>query len=198
MKLTVHSWSAFLAAVLICISWPTAGLANIDEPDFESLLKEAGLSFRQPATFEEVEVKDNALFPYERAIRKTDGSIEVRYAIRPLSRISIDYEDPHNAAPEPNHIFSMMFTALIGRLSNGGSSPHREYQQEEASEKFNADWAALSLFDVEPDYSKEFRMAFLVALHKNDLSDAYVVILFDDLEMIKPQLEVVMSSLRFE
>lgn len=110
----------------------------------------------------------------------------------------MDYEDPHNAAPEPNHIFTMMFTALIGQLSSGGSSPHREYQQQEAQTRFNADWAALSVFDVEPEYSTDFSQAFLLALHKNNLSDAYMVILFNDYSEIKPALEQVMQSLRFK
>ena len=168
------------------------------QPGFEALLQEAGLAFNPPEEYLKIDVKKNALFPYEHAIRRHNNSLEIRYSIRPLSRIEIDYEDPHNAAPEPNHIFTMMFTALIGQLSSGGGSPHREYQQHEAMSRFNADWAALSVFDVEPDYSSEFSQAFLLALHKNNLSDAYMVILFNDYSTIKPALEQAMQSLRFK
>lgn len=171
--------------------------ADSSRPGFEKLLQEAGLTFMQPESFASIEVTGNALFPFEHAIRRDDNVLQVNYSIRPLSRISIDYEDPHNSAPEPNHIFTMMFTALIGQLSSGGATPHREYSANDAKEKFNADWAALSVFDVEPAYSNEYQQAFLVALHKNNLSDAYLVILFNDYNEIKPHLDSVFSSLRF-
>ncbi len=172
--------------------------ANQDKSTFISLLDEAGLDFQLPKEFHRIDVQSNEFFPYEYAVRKNNDSMEIRYSVRPLSRIEIDYEDPHNAAPEPNHIFNMMFNALIGQLSNGGSSPHREYSAGDAKAKFNADWAGLSLFDIQPDYSSDFKQAFLLALHKNNLSDAYLVILFNDYESIKPQLEQAMQSLRFK
>ncbi|MDJ0833428.1 MAG: hypothetical protein QNJ69_07890 [Gammaproteobacteria bacterium] len=162
------------------------------------LLDEAGMTFHQPQGYAPIEIRPSELFPHEFAIKRDNNNMEIRYSIRPLARIEIDYEDPHNAAPEPNHIFNMMFTALIGQLSNGGSSPHREFQPEQAKQKFNADWAAMSLFDIDPGYSGQFQQAFLLAMHKNNLSDAYMVILFNDYQEIKPQLDLVMRSLRFK
>jgi len=172
--------------------------ASQSDNSFTSLLDEAGLNFQLPEASQRIDVERNEFFPYEYAVRKDNKSMEIRYSIRPLSRIEIDYEDPHNAAPEPNHIFAMMFTALIGQLSNSGSSPHREYSEEDAKTKFNADWAGLSVFDLEQGYSADYKQAFLVAMHKNNLSDAYLVILFNDYQSIKPELEQVMKSLRFK
>lgn len=172
--------------------------ASQQDTDFNALLQESGLSYSQPDNYIEVAVKDSQLLPYEKALRSADGQLEVRYAVRPLSRMSIDYEDPHSSAPEPNHIFTMMFTALIGNLSTGGNSPHREYKQEQAKEKFNADWAALALFDLEPDYSNNFNQAFLLAMHKNNISDAYMVILFNDHHVAKAQLNAIMKTLAFK
>ena len=191
---------SFFTSVLVFLFCyiPVSAATLTSPPSFNDLLEEAGLSFELPPQYQKVEIVENEFFPHEHAIRKNDGSLEVRYSIRPLSRIEIDYEDPHNAAPEPNHIFTMMFTALIGQLSSGGSSPHREYRLEEAKSRFNADWAALSVFDVEPDYSSDFSQAFLVAMHKNNLSDAYMVILFNDYQQIKPILDQAMQSLRFK
>ena len=171
---------------------------NQGSATFNDLLDEAGMTFDKPQDYDPVEVKPSELFPHEYAIKRNNNNMEIRYSIRPLSRIEIDYQDPHNAAPEPNHIFSMMFTALIGQLSSGGSTPHREFQLDEAKQKFNADWAALSVFDVESSYSTQYQQAFLLALHKNNLSDAYMVILFNDYDEIKPQLDQAMRSLRFK
>ncbi len=177
---------------------PLQVLSNQPENSFDDLLNEAGLTLVLPANFSQQAIQQNELFPYEHALRHENNTLEIRYAIRPLSRMEINYQDPHSSAPEPNHIFSMMFTALIGRLSNGGSSPHREYQLEEAQQKFNADWAAISVFDIEEEYSSDYKQAFLVALHKNNLSDAYLVILFNDYEQSKPLLDQAIQSLQFK
>ncbi len=183
----------FLLPALVCSVLQAAQTDN----SFASLLSEAGLGFVKPEQYHAVTVHDSELFPYEHSIRHDNNKLEIRYSIRPLARIEIDYEDPHNAAPEPNHIFTMMFTALIGQLSSGGNSPHREYNSEEARQKFNADWAALSVFDVEQSYSPDYRQAFLVALHKNNLSDAYIIILFNDYSEIKADINQAIQTLRF-
>ncbi len=190
------SLRGFILAIGLCL---TSGVqASQATTSFNNLLDEAGMTFDQPRDYAPIEIQPSELFPYEFALKRNNNNMEVRYSIRPLARIEIDYEDPHNAAPEPNHIFTMMFTALIGQLSSGGSTPHREFRLEEAKQKFNADWAALSVFDVEQSYSDQYQQAFLLAMHKNNLSDAYMVILFNDYSEIKPQLDTVMRSLRFK
>jgi tetratricopeptide (TPR) repeat protein len=40
--------------------------------------------------------------------------------------------DPHTAAPEPNHLFPMLFQSLISAFSRGGSSPINEYSAGDA------------------------------------------------------------------
>jgi hypothetical protein len=70
------------------------------------------------------------------------GALELRYAVRPLGRIVVDYEDPHSSAPDPNHMFPLMFHSMVTLLSNGRHSPTREYPREQTGGKFNADWAS--------------------------------------------------------
>ncbi len=190
------SFRTLIIAIGLCLT--TSVQASQAMTGFNDLLDEAGMTFDQPLDYAPIEIQPSQLFPYEYALKRNNNNMEVRYSIRPLARIEIDYEDPHNAAPEPNHIFTMMFTALIGQLSSGGSTPHREFRVEEARQKFNADWAALSVFDVEQSYAGQYQQAFLLAMHKNNLSDAYMVILFNDYNEIKPQLDTVMRSLRFK
>ncbi len=189
----------YRCVLLVLCLLPPVHAGNSQEPvGLRDLMQEAGLTYLLPADYLPIQIDSYPQFPHELAIEHRDKLIQVRYSIRPLSRIEIDYEDPHNAAPEPNHIFTMIFTSLIGHLSIGGNTPHREYSTAEAQEKFNADWAALSLFDVDPEYSRDYRHAFLLAIHKNNLSDAYLVILFNDLQTIKPMLDEAMTSLTFD
>lgn len=184
--------------LLLVVLIPFQIQAKSQQTRFDALLNEAGLTLTEPEHFSQRSVQNSDLLPYEHVIRHSDNVLEVRYAIRPISRMEINYQDPHSSAPEPNHIFTMMFTALIGQLSSGGNSPHREYSPQDAADKFNADWAGLSVFDIEQAYSADFKQAFLVALHKNNLADAYLVILFNDYKRAKPLVNEVIQSLRFK
>ena len=168
-------------------------------PSFQELLKEAGLSFTTPAEFEEISLQTSPFLQHEKAIRNRKGDLEIRYAIRPLQRIEIDYQDPHSAVPEPNHMFNMLFHTLVGNLTQRGSrSPTREYSANQSKEFFNADWAALGVFDVVDAYSSEFDQAMLLALHKNAMADAYAVFLFDDYTQVKQSIQQSMTALKFK
>jgi hypothetical protein len=172
--------------------------AEASTPDsFAALLAEAGMEFTLPDGFRELPVQVNELLPYEGAIGRPDGALEIRYAIRPLARIEVDYEDPHSAKPEPNHMFPLMFQAIIGRIARHGHNPSSEYPQDQARKRFGADWASAAIFDVDPDYSSKHGHGLLLALHKNLLADAYAVFLFDDYEQAKPLLDQTLEALRF-
>ncbi len=164
---------------------------------FERLLTESGMELAVPNGFASVEVRPNGRFIYDRAYASPDRALEVRYAVRPLGRMRVDYEDPHSAAPDPNHIFPLMFQSVVGRLSDGRHSPTREYPPEQAREKFNADWAAAAVFDTDAGFATDYRQALVIAMHKNALADAYVIFLFDDYEPVKRRINDNLSSLRF-
>jgi hypothetical protein len=182
-----------------------AGAAAVDPNDaavseaqlagFADLVNEAGLVFNPPPDYRDVIPQANPVMDYERALRSTDGALEVRYAVRPLQRLKIDYDDPHGAVPDPNHIFPLMFESLASRLAAGRHSPSREYSAADAAGKFNADWAAAAVFDVNPEFKADYRQGLVLGLHKSRQSDAYVVILFDDYQAVKPRLSRAMSSL---
>ena len=60
------------------------------------------------------------------------------------------------------------------------------------------DWAAIAVMDVNRDFSTEYEQLLLLALHKNNASDAYVIILFDDYAAVKPEINSLLASLRFK
>jgi hypothetical protein len=173
------------------------GEVALEMPGFDELIGEGRMRFELSAGFQEAKQRTNPLFPYDKAVRKDDGSLEIRYAVRPLGRIQIDYEDPHSSAPDPNHMFPLMFQSLVTMLSNGRHSPTREYPKELARKRFNADWAAAAVFDVSPDFNVDHKQALVIALHKNHLADAYSIFLFDDYAQVKQQIDGNLSSLAF-
>lgn len=166
-------------------------------PVFAELLAEADMTFTLPEGFAPAPVKANPVHGYEASILHTSGQLEVRYAIRPIGRVRVEYDDPHNAAPRPNDLFNMLFDALVNRLSAGGSAPTATYPPARASQLFNAGWAGAAVIDVDPRFASDYRHAIIVAMHRDDRADAYMILLFNDPERAREMTPAVLESLRF-
>jgi hypothetical protein len=182
--------------ILLLFVFQGAG-AQTTAPSFRTLLDEAAMRHFHPVGFEKLPLEPS-VFNYEKRIVHRQQGIEVRYSIRPLDRITIDYEDPHNAAPHPNDLFDMLFRSVVDQLSGGSHSINKAYTSTQSQELFNAGWAAASVFDVATDISVEYKQAMLIAMHKNDLADAYIFILTNDLRKHKPLINQVMKTLLFK
>jgi len=182
---------------LLIAHYPGDVLAEDTPYTFEQLLQDGGLVLEKPANFITQAPEVNDVLSYEYAIKHDEKKLAVRYAVRPINMVEIDYEDPHNAAPEPNHLFPMLFQSLISDFSSGGSSPSNEYSASDAKAKFNADWAALAVMDVTRAFTDEYDQVLLLALHKNNASDAYVIVLFDEYVDVKAEINTVLGSLKF-
>jgi len=193
----MHHLSSFLLIALAIFS------AHADPaerqgtpPTFQQLLAESGMELMIPDGFAVVGARPNERFLYDRAYASPDGALEIRYAVRPLGRLRVDYEDPHSSAPDPNHMFPLMFQSVVASLSAGRHSPTREYPPGRAREKFNADWA-VAVFDTDAGFATDHRQALVIAMHKHALADAYVIFLFDDYGPVQQRIDDNLSSLRF-
>ncbi len=184
--------------VLVLSARAPAALEADDNSRFKSLLQESGLWLDRSTDFVEVPVSTHTILPYEHALRHDSDRLELRFIVRPLSRITIEYDDPHNAAPEPNHLFPLLFESMTNALAvEGADTPSTVFTEDEARRHFNADWAAVAVFDVDPDTAGGFRNALLVAMHKNELADAYTLFLYDDYAAAKPLIDASLAILRF-
>ena len=185
-----------LLGALLATGVPTTAATDA-APLFEQLMAESGLRFTPPTGFTDIPPAANPVLHYERALRHESGALEMRLIIRPLGRIAIDYSDPHNAAPEPNHLFPLLFESLTAELSQGDHTPSSEYPQPQAIENFNAGWAAAAVFDVNPAFSADYRQALLIGIHKDRQADAYTVFLFNDYPPVKQLIQEALSTLSF-
>ena len=174
-----------------------AVVAEHQQNQFASLLTEAGLSFSMPAGFHEIAIEDDYVLPYEKRLMSDDEGLEVRYAIRPLKRIEIDYEDPHNSAPHPNDLFEMLFRTISETLAGQTYVRSHIYPADQAREKYHAGWASAAVFDVSPDVSKKYHQGLLLAIHHNDKADAYLLFLTNDLQQQKEAIKAAEKSLVF-
>lgn len=166
--------------------------------DFDALLAESELVFDPPADYVELPPGRTPMLDYEKALRSPAGELEVRIALRPLKRLQIDYDDPHGAVPDPNHIFPLVFESLATRLAGGRHAPSNAYPPDQARQRFNADWAAAAVFDNSEDFDTRFKQGLLVAMHRNKVADAYMVLMFDDYHLVKPLLDRAMATLTFK
>ena len=187
-----------LAALLLCCS--TALAFGRDLPlEFSNLLDEASLQLDSVPGFAAVPSANDGGIPYEYALRHNSGALEIRFMVGPLTRIQIEYNDPHNAAPEPNHLFPLLFESLTNQLAvRGGDTPSTVFTEAEAAENFNADWAAVSVFELDPEYSSSYRSAILVAMHRNDTADAYTLLLYNNHDFAKPLIDATLSIMTFD
>lgn len=165
--------------------------------DFDALLKESGLSFQLTTGFKEIAVEPEYVLPYEKRLLSDDGELEIRYAIRPLNRIEIAYEDPHNSAPHPNDLFEMLFRTLTETLAGGSHVITRAYTAEQARKFFNAGWASAGVFDISPDVSDKYKQAMMITIHHNDKADAYLLMLTNNLGTKKKIIKELKQSLKF-
>jgi len=165
---------------------------------FEDLLTEAGLEYTLPAGFEPVPVEYNDVLPYQYRVRSTDGTVEIRYTIFPLDRVEIDYDDPHSSAPEPDHLFTLLFPGIITAVSGWGHYKSKDYPPDEALRLFRADWAGVAVLKPTPEYSPDYHQALIVAMHRNGHADVYQIFLGNDLKHIGEVAERVEASLRFK
>lgn len=172
-------------------------LAAAGAPDFAALLHEGGLEWSPPDDFSELQPQQSRLLPHEKRLRSADGLLEIRYAIRPLGRIEIAYDDPHSSAPAANDLFEMLFRSISEAMAADSRPLSRAYLPADAKKEFNAGWASVAVFDVDADTSTEFSQAMLVAIHQNDKADAYTLILTNDLQQHKERIKRLRISLKF-
>ena len=187
---------AVISVLLLCMGISSVVFAK--NVTFQQLLTEGGLEFQAPEGFKSLPVEPAYVMPYEARYVSEDGQIEIQYAIRPLGRIEIDYDDPHNAAPLPNDLFNMLFRTLTETMARNHDVISRSYTPEDARKEYRAGWASVGVFDLSPDISKRFQQAMLIAIHQNDKADAYILILTHDLSTEKERIKKLRTTLKFK
>jgi hypothetical protein len=188
--------TAFITLLVAFSPWAQANDHNRQEA-FEQLLIESSLHIETPAHFSGTPVLSNPVLPYEHALRHESGALEMRFIIRPLSRITIDYSDPHNAAPEADHLFPLLFESIANLLSNGDDSPTSTFPEAIAESSFNANWAAAAVLSIDPQFASGYQNGLLIAMHRNRVADAYTLFLYNDHEQAKPLISNLLSVMSF-
>ncbi len=163
---------------------------------FQKILDEAGMVYERPKGYVEVPPEPNEILNYLYRVKNPETGVEIRYLVIPIKRIEVNYDDPHASAPEPDHIFSLLFPSLLTQLSVDGHYREKEYPSLEARKLFNAEWAAAGTFTPNPKFAP-FAHGFMVAMHRISRADAFEIYLANDLEALKAAVLKTQTALRF-
>jgi len=185
-----------LASVLLLLTLPLALATSEAWEFFSGLLKEAGMVYERPPGYVELAPEPNEILNYPYRVKNLEKGVEIRYLVIPIKRIEIDYEDPHAAAPDPNHIFNLLFPGLLTQVSVDGRYRMKEYPGLEAKRLFGAEWAAAATFTPNPRFAP-YAHGLMVAMHKVGHADAFEIFLANDLEALKEAVIEHQSALRF-
>jgi hypothetical protein len=173
------------------------GMSPQRQKAWDELLDEARVKLTIPDGFHLAPGDDNVALPFEARLLADNGRLEVRLSIRPLARLQLAFDDPHSAAPEPNHVFAMMFRAIVEELSPSGLGIETELSPN-ALESYGASWGSLVALDLRPEVAPGYDQGMLLSLHLEDAADAYALFLPKDLKADGSLISSAVHCLGFE
>jgi hypothetical protein len=170
---------------------------------FTELLDRAKMAFDKPKGLVETDPIENGQMNYEYALITENKDFEVRYAIRPLDELISKYnEDKKNGKPgvavHPNKLYSAAFEATVLNISGGQFPEPTIFDSEAVKEEFNADWGATNFIEVGKEFGQNYKYCVVVAIHKDNIGDAYCFYLSKTTENISSNMEKLFHQLKFK
>jgi hypothetical protein len=171
---------------------------------FTDLLSITKMTFNQPDEYSEIQVIENQQMNYEYAIINNAKDFEIRYAIRPLDEMIKNYNEreknkkPGDTNIHPNKLHTATFQAVVFNVSGGKFPKIGEFNPESVKKEFNADWGALTMVEVGKEFGTNYKYCFLIAIHKDDVGDAYCFYLSNTKEGITKNMQAPFHALRFK
>jgi hypothetical protein len=149
--------------------------------DFELLLQETGMCFAQPEEFSPVPVIPDQVWAYHHAVLSPSRNLEIRYRIDSLPRLTAERAQMQRGMTEwvgvdINKIYHTNAAATLFNLSGGLDRPFSPFPAEAVRAEFGADWGGIADFMLPQRGSGDlYRVGVLIALHRDERADAYVL-----------------------
>lgn len=141
---------------------------------------------------------------YEYALKWPGHHFEVRFAIRPLDSLIINYtqiEKTKKAGDynlNPNIMYPASLHAILFNISGGNVGGAKTFSKDAVKKEFNADWGGTCIFPVSGEFGKGYNTCMAIALHKNNLGDAYIFYLSNSANNYQSELLPVFYALKFK
>lgn len=174
--------------------------------NFLKLCKYSDMTYSKPEGFKPAEVKQNPDLVYQYAVKHRDKKLEIRYSIFPLKKEVEEYNKYLKGTlkknimmidPNIDHELSAITTAMnISR-----SEIPREFNASIPAPNpndFNADWGTAYFVENNSEYGKGYTYSLVVAIHKKNIANAFIVYLFDDDKDTRNEIISSMHNLKFK
>jgi hypothetical protein len=171
---------------------------------FLDLLFRSGLTFQQVSGLVATKIIYNEQMNYEYAIKYPNKRFEIRYSIRPLDKLLIEYrknlknKKKGEIYTNPNTGYYTQFQAIILNISGGKLPEIRIFEKAAVKEEFNADWGATTYVELGKEFGQNYKYCMVLALHKSNLGDAYIFYLSDSQVGFNELVDPAFYSLRFK
>lgn len=171
---------------------------------FTDLLARAQITFIPPPGLVEVAPIKNSQMLYQYALKFPDKNFEVRYTVRPLDSMVNQYNDwlknkkAGSARIDPNKIHAAALYAVMMNISGGSRPPViKPFDSVAVKKEFHADWGATGVCVPGGDFSKGYKYCEVVAIHKDNMGDAYYFYLSDDASYYQSLLIPIFYAMKF-
>jgi hypothetical protein len=172
--------------------------------NFTDLLEKAKMTFDQPIECSETQPIENQQMNYDYALINNAKDFEIRYAIRPLDKMLKEYNEREKNKKagdfnaNPNKMYAASFQAIVFNVSGGKMAKIGGFDAQALKREFNADWGALTMVEVGKEFGQNYKYCLLVAIHKDNVGDAYYFYLANTKEGIMKNMQASFHSLRFK
>lgn len=151
--------------------------------DFQRLLQQASMRYSVPPGFVPTPVIENADVAYDFAVKSTTRKLEIRYRIRPVEK-----QDKQNSYVEPDLMFNGMLMTMCLNISNGELVEPKPFSEESVRSEFGADAGSFCAVRTDSEFGEGYEKCSMSAFHKENVADAYVFFLFDDVKTLSEAL----------
>lgn len=199
--------SGIFTLVLVCCLQPLAQGQSRQFNEFGIMLLRTRLTYQPPAGMVETPCVANRQMNYEYALKTPGKKFEVRYALRPMDSLLVQYEaakkDSNRLMIDPNRYGRAAFQATLLNIGLGGPDsgilPEISYFDSTAvREEFNADWGAVAFVQLGPEFGgKKYKYCVAVVIHKDNVGEAYFFYVSNKKEGMSELLDPAFHSLRF-
>jgi hypothetical protein len=172
---------------------------------FVQRLARAQIIFIRPENYVDTPLVKNGQMHYEYALKYPGKNFEVRYAVMPLDSVFIQFEamqkDQKSVGTvlNPNKLYEGSFYAVMMNISNRGRQPKiQAFPADAAKKEFNADWAGFGLCEAGGEFASGYKYCMAVAIHKDNLGDAYYFYLSNDAADFQTLLPPIFYAMKFK
>ncbi|MDX2360678.1 MAG: hypothetical protein QNK23_07715 [Crocinitomicaceae bacterium] len=169
---------------------------------FMKLVDQAGMVFTMPEGFKVVDIKENRDLSYHFAIMNEEETTEVRYTIWPLDDFLKEYEeslkDTNRMMLEPNRLYKSMIMANAMNMTNGQLPEIESFPPSAVKKEFNADDGGTCVFEFDCQFGEGYKIGQFIYLHKDDVTDAIVTYMSNDINVHLKEMQKAFHSLKFK